>query len=555
MARKIMNDQPIFHVGLCMAGAISAGAYTAGVMDFLIEALEEWEQHRTERGVPSHRVCIPIIGGASAGGMTGIITAAGLAGKIKPVKTLPAGNLFQEQPENIFYHSWVDLTQNDMFPVMLGVDDIENNKIYSALNSQFIDSIAERATTISNAVMLQRPYFYPSLKIFATLTNLKGYAFDITFKSNLQNTTPYHVQRHNDYACFQLTTGNESTDPGWIPLNFSSRVNASLAKNVAMATGAFPVGLRARSVTRKGEDVNKMEWLKDVTKLAPITDVEYTTLNVDGGLINNEPFEKVQSVLRHLTGQKLNAMQQYDTFQSTIIMIDPFPSKTPSFEDDATLKKVLGSTFSAMMGQLRTKPTALVNAMDSKLSGQYLIAPSRRDVPQFDGTSKDRQGEYAIASGTLGGFGGFLHKEFRIHDYFLGRGNCEQFLREYFTVPKDTVNQIFLKGYKGVDPHAFRNSNGDFQIIPVLKPKEANFWLPQFSCGLTWPVRQHSDIDRFEDPMKERVQKLVMNFDDYSWITSIAVWLGIKTLRGKISNTILEAIKKSLNEHQLLKLD
>ena len=27
-----------------MAGAISAGAYTAGVFDFLIEALDEWEK-------------------------------------------------------------------------------------------------------------------------------------------------------------------------------------------------------------------------------------------------------------------------------------------------------------------------------------------------------------------------------------------------------------------------------------------------------------------------------------------------------------------------------
>jgi hypothetical protein len=31
-----------FRVGINMAGAISAGAYTAGVLDFLTEALDAW---------------------------------------------------------------------------------------------------------------------------------------------------------------------------------------------------------------------------------------------------------------------------------------------------------------------------------------------------------------------------------------------------------------------------------------------------------------------------------------------------------------------------------
>ena len=37
-----------FEIGLAMAGAISAGAYSGGVLDFLIEALDAWEK---EKGV------------------------------------------------------------------------------------------------------------------------------------------------------------------------------------------------------------------------------------------------------------------------------------------------------------------------------------------------------------------------------------------------------------------------------------------------------------------------------------------------------------------------
>jgi hypothetical protein len=51
----------IFDLGLALAGAVSAGAYTAGVLDFLFQALNEWEKARTEpvymtvsnvRGIP-----------------------------------------------------------------------------------------------------------------------------------------------------------------------------------------------------------------------------------------------------------------------------------------------------------------------------------------------------------------------------------------------------------------------------------------------------------------------------------------------------------------------
>ena len=59
-----MSDQPKpklpspdnpFEIGLVMAGAISAGAYTAGVVDFLIQALDEWEKakaHAARNAIP-----------------------------------------------------------------------------------------------------------------------------------------------------------------------------------------------------------------------------------------------------------------------------------------------------------------------------------------------------------------------------------------------------------------------------------------------------------------------------------------------------------------------
>src|SRR4051812_39842179 len=63
----------VFEIGLCMAGAISGGAYMAGVIDYLIEALDaftaEQDRRRGTTEAPLHLVQLPLFGGASAGGM------------------------------------------------------------------------------------------------------------------------------------------------------------------------------------------------------------------------------------------------------------------------------------------------------------------------------------------------------------------------------------------------------------------------------------------------------------------------------------------------------
>ncbi len=79
MAEERGNE---FQIGLAMSGAISAGAYTAGVFDFLIQALDEWEKARNDLNasqIPNHRVGIKVMSGASAGAITAAIGAIALA--------------------------------------------------------------------------------------------------------------------------------------------------------------------------------------------------------------------------------------------------------------------------------------------------------------------------------------------------------------------------------------------------------------------------------------------------------------------------------------------
>src|SRR5579883_3434724 len=99
-----------FRLGINMAGAISAGAYTAGVLDFLIEAFDEWHDAKSAytpgasspAKVPMHDVTIEALGGASAGGMCAAIAAIALQSKFDHVRT--ARNT--GKTNNALYESW-----------------------------------------------------------------------------------------------------------------------------------------------------------------------------------------------------------------------------------------------------------------------------------------------------------------------------------------------------------------------------------------------------------------------------------------------------------------
>ena len=201
-----------------------------------------------------------------------------------------------------------------------------------------------------------------------------------------------------------------------------------------------------------------------------------------------------------------------------------------------------------MMGHLRTKPVELEEALLKNNYNQFLIAPSR----DIDGIHVE--GSKAIACGSLEGFGGFIHKEFRVHDFFLGRANCERFLREYFTVPKNTTNPIFVNGYKNVnsDDYVSEDKKG-LQIIPIFTKQANEMYMPSFSKGGSWPVIKHKDIERFRKQIKKRAGYMIMNLTEYSWMQKGLLWLGNKVfLQAKLADFVIRKIKKSMIEHNLL---
>src|ERR1700758_3340206 len=82
--RKWFLDVPVlkpgvFEFALVLGGTVSAGAYTAGAVDFLIEALDCFSKARREGRAPKHQVRLKLIAGTSGGGVNAAIAARVLA--------------------------------------------------------------------------------------------------------------------------------------------------------------------------------------------------------------------------------------------------------------------------------------------------------------------------------------------------------------------------------------------------------------------------------------------------------------------------------------------
>jgi len=130
-----------------------------------------------------------------------------------------------------------------------------------------------------------------------------------------------------------------------------------------------------RFLTREAKFVKHIPWLQHVFANSPLEHDIVTSLNVDGGLINNEPFEKVRYLLNVSVAGERNmpfgtpkekesscaALEgfntSYDTFENTVLMVDPFPNvQSTGFKAERDLFTVLPNTLSAMLSQMRSKP-------------------------------------------------------------------------------------------------------------------------------------------------------------------------------------------------------
>jgi hypothetical protein len=193
-------------------------------------------------------------------------------------------------------------------------------------------------------------------------------------------------------------------------------------------------------------------------------------MNVDGGVINNEPFEIARRELAGGPGRR-NPRDPKNADRA-VVMIDPFPNVVDFTKDydpvkEGALFNVIKRLVTVVIQNARFKPEelALAEGANGKIYSRFLIAPASR-IGTGENREEDRK---ALLSGSLGAFGGFLSQKFRERDYILGRRNCQQFLRKHFVLHSD--NKVFEGWSDDMKSRmAIRDEHGKayLPIIPLL---------------------------------------------------------------------------------------
>ncbi|MBV9289654.1 MAG: hypothetical protein JO288_17880 [Hyphomicrobiales bacterium] len=545
-----------FQIGLTMSGAISAGAYTAGVIDFLVEALDAWEEARDGSDgdtVPNHRVGIKVMSGASAGAITAAIAAIALVdggpdGKRKaPGAYVKDGFTYRCYLPKL-YETWVvkpTFVAEDKKAIdFLSLSDLEtsntadsyaatsrvppsgqpkNGAVISVLNTRLLDEIARAALKIDDLVKPPSPYVAEKLHIYLTLSNLRGVPYKVPFR-----TGDYHMLSHGDRVHYAVEgvgswpASSEFADHDkQRPLSTADLLTPAGAAKwkdyaiCALASSAFPIGLSARQIdTTLGVHGGRDDFDEYGERLFPEADLLksrriypdwsppasagdlfwFTT--ADGGIIDNDPFEYAHFSLKD--GKSPDDLAQRIPYDQSIvnravIMISPFPEAKPILPEGQpglNIVNLVRSLMPALIDQARFKPSQLALALDEEHGSRYLVGPRR------DGA------RYAIASGLLNGFGGFVARSFRDFDFQLGRRNCQRFLQTSFGV--DGRNPIVEHWGPKVDREKFRAPSDNpgepatYLLIPLYGSAAREVVLPK------WPQITQGDFDALQRRIGQR---------------------------------------------------
>ena len=515
-----MNEKS-FKLCLTMAGAVSAGAYTAGVIDELFHVLDLWEQQKQsnkklgkkhpdyDHSLPMHRVSLTVMSGASAGGITAALSLQKLL-----------DTRYQNMNDHpVLKDCWVNMAddaRSNTFEKLLDKGDLKPGKTPDALlNGIPITALAE--THFKQLESTRRPpWVSKNAEIILTTTNLDGIPVEIKFNQADRNGNGHLITQHSSIYRFKLAAKKQEQDepadqkkePNYYPLDLRRKKDLDHLKNAALSTSAFPIGLPARTIELPHKPYVKFT---EIEKEGSPLHFEYKDAEnrcfstVDGGLLNNEPYGWGIKLLQEKC-PKACKKNRY-----AVIMIDPLPVKNdhPQKTTGKGIINIAKGMFRALRNEVMLNQEGIAEAIAMKDRTRFLIAPKKGG----ENTSK-----HVLASSPVFGFAGFIDKERRHHDYELGRRNCRDFLRFYLTLPVKKVparlgfdpSKDVIKRF-GINPDKDKKVAEDphLPVIPDIRLKKARTNTPQeaFPESNTYPDYPVFNMENFKENYQKSINK------------------------------------------------
>ncbi len=440
-------------IGLILAGAVTAGCFTAGALDYLFNTLRMWEEAYVEdqRKDPADRLEIPkpsimidVIAGASAGSMNAAVALLALLSRKFESEVKREGKSVSieiEAERNLLYQTWVnylirlpeDKVDGLLATKLFSTSDIsgkDSEKVKSLINAKLIEDVVDELKKILKKTGgNELPAFVNSkLEVLMTLSNLRGIPVDLSFGEERAHRMTYHKA----YAHFKRGHSNE--DKGKYSLDFKSDNDIDNFLRCARASGAFPIGLRSvylSEIEKEYIEINLKKIFQTDSITPQVPDI-FEFQAVDGGMTNNEPI-----------GEALRIMKDFghgEAVAKKLLMIDPFPSSSEELSREDLEKKdslldIVGGLYTTLRNQVRFKENDIKELFTEESKGpkRGMIWPTRFEYVLLDGQEKRNEAKPPIATEAIDGFAGFFHHQFRIHDYKLGMKNCQNYLRWFYS--------------------------------------------------------------------------------------------------------------------------
>jgi hypothetical protein len=589
---KVEPDPPdrTFELGLVLGGTVSAGAYTAGALDYLLEALEAWH----DTADPLHRVVIKMAAGASGGAVCAAILGL-LSSRPAPHVHADATSPGQEANPVVTGNPLWDLWVNDFqISRLLQTDDLGQDAdagsgmprkpgdpvqhVPALINCRMIDQSGAKLAALGMTPGVALGYFAAPFRIAVTLANLRGIPYKVRGIPAVKDFSGAAFVQHDDFTRFAFPNG-QSPEPSatsmgkredefWLDPTGAGVgvVNYEVLVDHATASAAMPVGLVARALARPAEHYHyrprvratmldpghQVIWPEpDWAGLSAVADSgSYTFTSVDGGTFNNDPVSLVHSALAGVVGVNPRSSS---SAKRAMFMIDPLADKPKAIDNVGTsLLSVIRNIIPTFVAESRYQTADMDLFADDSVFSRFQLVPFRPEAGKV--------GETALSGTALFAAAGWCARAFRVHDFLLGRQNMQAYLRRELVLTAD--NPLF-NGWTLDDLKDWaRNGNGERIDVDAATPR-ASYFLPIIPDKTNhpplpppvWPRGQY-DPNTLTPMLERRLKAVVAKLVSDNLPGGVLPWLievfAVPTVVEKVAEGIVRDFRKDLQDAGLL---
>ena len=260
-------------IALVFTGGVSLGSFEAGVACEIVK-------HILENAAP--RLEIDVITGASAGALTGALTALAVVFGLDPA---------------IIGEAWMAVKLEDLLILSHGEK--------SLLSGNKVESLIQKYIRPPAAVSIKYPGHYDSVSFVAVATNLEG----IRYRIHAARTDEFSIGAVSYEDALKFRISGEFSQ--WQEL-----------RDAVRASSAFPVAFEPKTIIRSESDfprISKYNFTRELRKIP----YHYS----DGGIVNNQPLNRAIEMVSELPDTSPG-----EDYERVFLVVDPAPPEEEQWD-------------------------------------------------------------------------------------------------------------------------------------------------------------------------------------------------------------------------------